>query len=89
MHAVISKSYQKLNIDHRSTIFICFTDFRPVAPPDGHEAGGLPMISDSAFSLVILLYVSVAFVFVFFMFCWRSSEAGANGKKGIERQFKE
>ena len=38
----------------------------------GHHPGGLPTISDSAFSLVTLIYVSVSFLFVFFMFCWRT-----------------
>ena len=39
-------------------------------PPD-HRDGGLPLISDSLFSLIIMLYVLIAFVFVFFLFCWR------------------
>ena len=39
-------------------------------PPD-HRDGGLPLISDSLFSLIIMLYVLLAFVFVFFLFCWR------------------
>jgi hypothetical protein len=39
----------------------------------GHKSGGLPMISDEAFSLIILIYVSVTFCFVFFMFCWKTS----------------
>ena len=51
-----------------------------VTPPDtGHQPGGLPMISDSAFSLVTLIYVSIAFVFVFFMFCWRTTTTTNNG----------
>jgi len=44
-----------------------------------HVSGGLPMISDSMFSLVILIYVSVAFCFVFFMFCWSSGSRGGRG----------
>ena len=36
-----------------------------------HQDGGLPLISDSVFSLIIMLYVFFAFVFVFFLFCWR------------------
>ena len=55
-------------------------------PPDGHLSGGLPMISDSAFSLVILVYVSVAFCFVFFMFCWKTAVTDDNGKKQLQRQ---
>ena len=39
--------------------------------PPGHRDGGLPLISDSLFSLIIMLYVLLAFVFVFFLFCWR------------------
>uniref|UniRef100_A0A0K2U126 Uncharacterized protein n=1 Tax=Lepeophtheirus salmonis TaxID=72036 RepID=A0A0K2U126_LEPSM len=48
----------------------------PVFPPKYHESGGLPMISDSAYSLVILIYVSLSFLCIFFLFCWKSS----NGK---------
>ena len=57
----------------------------PVPDPTkdtGHHPGGLPMISDSAFSLVTLLYVSIAFLFVFFMFCWRSSSQDETGEAG-------
>lgn len=55
-------------------------------PEKGHRPGGLPMISDSAFSLVILLYVSIAFVFVFFMFCWKNESRNARNGKKVERQ---
>ena len=41
-----------------------------LAPPD-HKDGGLPLISDSVFSLIIMIYVLLAFFFVFFLFCWR------------------
>ena len=41
------------------------------AAPPGHKEGGLPLISDSVFSLIIMLYVLFAFLFVFFLFCWR------------------
>merc|ERR1711990_820482 len=44
------------------------------APP-GHKDGGLPLISDSLFSLIIMLYVLLAFIFVFFLFCWRRGGA--------------
>ena len=50
-----------------------------------HVSGGLPMISDSMFSLVILIYVSVAFCLVFFMFCWKS-ESGGGRDVGIKHQ---
>ena len=52
---------------------------------NGHLPGGLPMISDSAFSLLILIYVSIAFCFVFFMFCWKT-DAAIDTKKGLQRQ---
>jgi hypothetical protein len=35
--------------------------------------GGLPIMSDTVFSLIILVYVSVAFCIVFFLFCWKAS----------------
>ena len=57
----------------------------PIIPPRpdmGHQPGGLPMISDSAFSLVTLIYVSIAFLFVFFMFCWRTTTNGGPSKNG-------
>ena len=44
------------------------------APP-GHKEGGLPLISDSVFSLIIMLYVLLAFFFVFFLFCWKRGPA--------------
>ena len=50
-----------------------------------HVSGGLPMISDSMFSLVILIYVSAAFCFVFFMFCW-NNESGGGRDTGIKHQ---
>lgn len=50
-----------------------------------HVSGGLPMISDSMFSLVILIYVSAAFCFVFFMFCW-NNESGGGRDTGIKDQ---
>ena len=54
-----------------------------------YERGGMPIISDSLFSLVILLYVSVAFIFVFFMFCWRTGNSvpGVMDDKGIEQNL--
>ena len=51
----------------------------PFKPKSGHVPGGLPMISDSAFSLTILIYVSVAFLLVFFLFCWKTNGNGVNG----------
>jgi len=51
----------------------------PFKPKSGHVPGGLPMISDSAFSLTILIYVSVAFLLVFFLFCWKTNGNGTAG----------
>ena len=39
-------------------------------PPE-HQDGGLPLISDSVFSLIIMIYVLLAFFLVFFLFCWK------------------
>jgi hypothetical protein len=51
---------------------------------DGHVPGGLPIITDAAFSLVILVYVSIAFCVVFFMFCWNSDSNGKQRKCALE-----
>lgn len=40
-------------------------------PPTYYKEGPLPTISDSLFSLIILLYVGVIFIFMFFAFCWK------------------
>ena len=57
-----------------------------------YKNGGMPLISDSLFSLVILLYVSIAFLFVFFMFCWKSGSSDgtvdAMGIKGANGNLK-
>ena len=55
-----------------------------------YEKGGMPLISDSLFSLVILIYVSVAFLFVFFMFCWKNGNNGSNtlDSKGTNENLK-
>ena len=42
------------------------TDMPPFRP------GGLPLMSDGAFSLITMIYVSCAFLFVFFAFCWNN-----------------
>ena len=57
----------------------------PFKPNTGHVPGGLPMISDSAFSLTILIYVSVAFLLVFFLFCWKTNGSG-NAEDGNLKQ---
>ena len=41
-----------------------------LTPPSWHRDGPMPTISDSLFSLIILVYVSVIFIFMFFAF-WR------------------
>ena len=46
----------------------------PFKSTTGHVPGGLPMISDSAFSLTILNYVSVAFLLVFSCFVGKPKE---------------
>ena len=46
----------------------------PFKPTTDHVPGGLPMISDSAFSLTILNYVSVAFLLVFSCFVGKPKE---------------
>ena len=45
-----------------------------------YKDGGLPLISDSVFSLIIMLYVLFAFLFVFFLFCWRRGPDMSFGK---------
>ena len=42
-----------------------------VRVPDNYVEGGLPILSDAVFSLIIMIYVSGAFFFVFFLFCWQ------------------
>ena len=43
-------------------------------PPVSYKDGPMPTISDSLFSLIILIYVGVIFVFMFFAFCWKEPE---------------
>ena len=38
------------------------------------ESGPMKTISDSLFSLIILIYVAVIFIFMFFSFCWKEPE---------------
>ena len=49
-----------------------------------HNPGGLPMISDGAFSLVTMIYVTIIFLFVFFAFCWKNNYP-KDGPKGDSR----
>ena len=41
------------------------------AVPPNYVEGGLPILSDAVFSLIIMIYVAGAFFFVFFLFCWQ------------------
>ena len=43
-------------------------------PPPNYSSGPLPIISDSLFSLIILIYVSVIFIFMFFSSCWKEPQ---------------
>ena len=43
------------------------------------------MMSDSVFSLIILVYVSVTFCIVFFLFCWKATN-GRNGQLDFKQQ---
>merc|ERR1719411_1276898 len=43
-------------------------------PPSSYKDGPMPTISDSLFSLIILIYVGVIFIFMFFAFCWKEPE---------------
>ena len=56
----------------------------PFKSTTGHVPGGLPMISDSAFSLTILIYVSVAFLLVFFLFCWKTQGGSGNSAEDLK-----
>ena len=37
----------------------------------GYKEGPHSLISDSLFSLIIFIYVSVTFLYMFYAFCWR------------------
>ena len=64
MHVILSDSL----INNFTLARIEKANSNYTVPPD-HRDGGLPLISDSLFSLIIMLYVLLAFVFVFFLFC--------------------
>ena len=46
-------------------------DKERVRVPPNYVEGGLPILSDAVFSLIIMIYVAGAFFFVFFLFCWQ------------------
>lgn len=52
------------------------TDMPPFRP------GGLPLMSDAAFSLITMIYVSCAFLFIFFAFCWNNHYPKGDVKGG-------
>ena len=54
-----------------------YSDTDVMTAPPWHEEGPMPTISDSLFSLIILIYVGVIFVFMFFSFCWKEPELPA------------
>ena len=49
-------------------------NFKLQSPPTDYIDGPMPTISDSLFSLIILIYVGVIFVVMFFAFCWKEPE---------------
>ena len=52
-------------------------------PTGCHEPGcPLPLMSDGAFSLVTMIYVSISFLFVFFAFCWNNHYPRGDSKGG-------
>merc|ERR1719225_2462093 len=49
-------------------------------PPflEGYKEGPHSLISDSLFSLIIFIYVSVTFLYMFYAFCWRDEHPEIN-----------
>eukprot|EP00090_Calanus_glacialis_P008322 TRINITY_DN16640_c0_g1_i2.p1 TRINITY_DN16640_c0_g1~~TRINITY_DN16640_c0_g1_i2.p1 ORF type:complete len:107 (-),score=45.69 TRINITY_DN16640_c0_g1_i2:100-420(-) len=47
------------------------TETNSQAPPLNYDEGPHPLISDSLFSLIIFIYVSITFLYMFYAFCWR------------------
>jgi len=49
-------------------------------PPylEGYKEGPHSLISDSLFSLIIFIYVSVTFLYMFYAFCWRDEHPEQN-----------
>jgi len=41
-------------------------------PPQNYDEGPHPLISDSLFSLIIFIYVTITFLYIFYAFCWRA-----------------
>jgi len=70
-----------LDILHASnlTIFRLDKSGRSVIPEVRVTEGALPIISDGLFSLIIMIYVSVAFFVIFYLFCWKRGLPPENG----------
>ena len=62
-----------LKFSQRTVTYFLFAGTRK-GPPVSYRDGPMPTISDSLFSLIILIYVGVIFVFMFFAFCWKEPE---------------
>merc|ERR1719195_1379570 len=45
-----------------------------LGPPPAYEEGPHKLISDSLYSLIIFIYVSITFLYMFYAFCWRSPD---------------
>ena len=43
-------------------------------PPPAYKEGPHKLISDSLYSLIIFIYVSITFLYMFYAFCWRSPD---------------
>ena len=73
-HAEDGTRYQEQvdhHVDGNHNYVDHYVDGEDLKKMDHHVDGGLPLISDSVFSLIIMVYVLLAFFFVFFLFCWR------------------
>ena len=47
----------------------------------------LPILfSDTLFSLIIFIYVTVTFLYIFYAFCWREEVTGENPKVREEEE---
>lgn len=50
---------------------------------EGYHEGPHPLISDSLFSLIILIYVAITFSYIFYAFCWRSPDPPKEDDKNL------
>ena len=51
-------------------------------PPPGYAEGPHKLISDSLYSLIIFIYVSITFLYMFYAFCWREQVTDTRREKG-------